>query len=368
MLGQKSSSPAYARSRESGARSVANAGRFAADGGYAGPKRDPESDQDDRYFGTSAPSGRWSARGTDRRPQKFDPRQIRAYTSLNQFTIDPAKYEYQPTTWLRQMNIVLTNQGIPRKSWVTEALKCVSADISFNIIIRSQNHPPLPDSLDFSVFATWLCLSNQSSTHTVRQIEDMLHTIKQDKMRVNEVYTLFNRLVEELHQQRCLTDDDYRSTFAQNNMVMSPPVRESRETRSLYLAGLKAEIGTELRRLSKQQGLQGFLANGPGVLTRLMNSDRPAAASSQWMVFTRNFKSGNHEPRLPQLQECALLIDSTLKDLAAFNRARDPPASQATPERRMLTAPSAPCERSIFRTRRAPSPAPSLCACSRCAG
>ena len=280
------------------------------------------------------------------------------------------------------MRMVLTNQGIPPKSWVTEALKCVSADIKtkymFEVMrpgscvgnweLYDLNHPPLPNSLDYSVFATWLCLSNQSSTHTVRQIEDMLHTIRQDKMRVNEFNTFFNRLVEELHQQRCLTDDDYRSTFAQNNMVMFPPVRESRETRSLYLAGLKSEIGTELRRLSMQQGLQGFLANDPGVLTRLMNSDRPAAASSQWMVFTRNFKSGNHEPRLPQLQECALLIDSTLKDLAAFNRARDPPASQATPERRMLTAPSAPCERSIFRTRRAPSPAPSLCACSRCAG
>jgi hypothetical protein len=119
------------------------------------------------------------------------------------------------------------------------------------------------------VFATWLCLSNQSSTHTVRQIEDMLHTIRQDKMRVNEFNTLFNRLVEELRQQRCLTDDDYRSTFAQDNMVMFPPVRESRETLSLYLAGLNSEIGTELRRLSMQQGLQGFLANGPGVLTHL---------------------------------------------------------------------------------------------------
>ncbi len=52
------------------------------------------------------------------------------------------------------------------------------------------------------------------------------------------------------------------------------------------------------------------------------------------------------------------MIESALKDLA-FNRARDPPASQTTPERRMLTAPSAlRAERSIFRTRRAPSPAP----------
>jgi len=89
-----------------------------------------------------------------------------------------------------------------------------------------------------------------------------------------------------------------------------------------------------------------------------MNSDTLAAASSQWMVFTRNFKSGTHEPRLLQLQECTLLIESTFKDLA-FNRARDPPASQTTTERRMLTAPSAlRAERSIFRTRRAPSPAP----------
>jgi hypothetical protein len=157
------------------------------------------------------------------------------------------------------MRMVLTNQGIPPKSWVTEALKCVSADIKtkymFEVMrpgscvgnweLYDLNHPPLPNSLDYSVFATWLCLSNQSSTHTVRQIEDMLHTIKQDKMRVNEVNTLFNRLVEELHQQRCLTDDDYRSTFAQDNMVMFPPVRESRETRSLYLAGLNSEITDE---------------------------------------------------------------------------------------------------------------------------
>jgi hypothetical protein len=132
------------------------------------------------------------------------------------------------------------------------------------------------------VFATWLCLSNQSSTHTVRQIEDMLHTIRQDKMRVNEFNTLFNRLVEELHQQRCLTDDDYRSTFAQDNMVMFPPVRESRET----------------------------------------------------VPFTSPLSRTWH------------------------TRAREAPASQTTPERRMLTAPSAPRERSIFRTRRAPSPAP----------
>jgi hypothetical protein len=269
------------------------------------------------------------------------------------------------------MHMVLTNQGIPPKSWVTEALKCASADIKtkymFEVMrpgscvgnweLYDLNHPPLPDSVDYSVFATWLCLRNQSGTHTVRQIEDMLHTIRQDKMRVNEFNTLFNRLVEELHQQRCLTDDNYRSTFAQDNMVMFPPVRESRETRSLYLAGLNSEIGTELRRLSMQQGLQGFLANGPGVLTRLMNSDTPSAASSQWMVFTCNFKSGTHEPRLQQLQECALLIESTLKDLA-FTRAREPPASQTTPERRMLMAPSAPRERSIFRTHRAPSPAP----------
>jgi hypothetical protein len=135
---------------------------------------DPEPDPDDGYSGTYAPSGRWSARGIDPRPQKFDPRQIRAYTGLNQFTIDPAKYEHQPTTWLRQMHMVLTNQGIPPKYWVTEALKCVSADIKtkymFEVMrpgtcvgnweLYDLNNPPLPDSLDLArVFARTLQLN-----------------------------------------------------------------------------------------------------------------------------------------------------------------------------------------------------------------
>ena len=79
VLGQKSSSPANARSRESGARSAANAGRFAAAGGYTGPEGDPEPDPDDGYSGTYAPSGRWNTRGLDPRPQKFDLSQIRAH-------------------------------------------------------------------------------------------------------------------------------------------------------------------------------------------------------------------------------------------------------------------------------------------------
>jgi hypothetical protein len=62
VLGQKSPSPANARSRESGARSAANAGRFAAAVGYAWREGDPEPDPDDGYSGTYAPSGRWSAR------------------------------------------------------------------------------------------------------------------------------------------------------------------------------------------------------------------------------------------------------------------------------------------------------------------
>jgi hypothetical protein len=76
--------PTVARSGESGVRTG------SADGGTDPPAGDTDPDPGNGYSGIT-PSGRWSARSIDLRPQKFDPRQIRAYTGLNQFTIDPAK-------------------------------------------------------------------------------------------------------------------------------------------------------------------------------------------------------------------------------------------------------------------------------------
>ena len=103
--------PTVARSGESGVRTG------SAAGGADPAAGDTDPDPGDGYSGIT-PSGRWSARSIDLRPQKFDPRQIRAYTGLNQFTIDPAsmsinlRLSYDRCTWYLPTKVSRQSLGL----------------------------------------------------------------------------------------------------------------------------------------------------------------------------------------------------------------------------------------------------------------
>jgi len=294
-----------------------------------------------------------ATRCADDRPKRFDPKQIKMYHGRNVYTDDPAKYEEQPTTWLRQMHTVLTNQGINRRFWVTESLKCVALFIqeryqreimqpdatSGNWEIWDLRRPPQAGSLDFSEFAKWLCHTFLTSTHTVAKLEEMHSQITQDRDPVDIYNFKFIRLTEELHQQRCLMDNDYSAMSGENSGELFPPMKEDRRLRNRYMDGLHTPIAEELRRLNLGQNLQGYINGGTGNLTRVTSDIDPATVSQAWMTQQRSFKNGANELRLRQLMDCAILIESTLKDMA-LTRVRAPHDRPARFERKMLPSPS----------------------------
>jgi len=310
--------------------------------------RDPLADGG-RYEGDATRATRFE----DDRPRRFDPKQIKMYHGRNVYTDDPAKYEEQPTTWLRQMHTVLTNQGINRRFWVTESLKCVDPFIQEkyqrevmqpdsspgNWEMWDQRRPPQAGSLDFGEFAKWLCHTFLSSTHTVATLEEMHSQITQGHDPVDVYNFKFIRLTEELHQQRCLMDNDYGAMSGENGGDLFPPMREDRRLRNRYMEGLNTPIAEELRRLNLGQNLQGYINGGIGNLTRVTSDIGPATVSQAWMTQQRSFKNGANELRLRQLMDCAILIESTLKDMA-LTRARATHDRPARFERKMLSSPS----------------------------
>ena len=54
------------------------------------------------------------------------------------------------------------------------------------------------------------------------QLEKLLAQILQDRDPVDEYNFKFTRVIEELHQQRCLMDDDYSALFGEGYVEIFP--------------------------------------------------------------------------------------------------------------------------------------------------
>ena len=315
---------------------------------------DDDSRQDGSYsnasYNPSATSTRKSRKDSPPLQRPFNTSKINKYIGQNE--LGPVEqYELRPGSWAAEAYAILRQNGIANEHTVTNALSCVSYTIR-NEYIRthmtpddgqgewhlydSEDRPPRLESTVFSYFAKWLQKRFTSSTLTVGQLQQQLRNLRQGSRLIFEHNAEFNRLLDLIHELRLVHDTDYSQLFQGET---NPMRREFREDRLQYLRSIREDIAGMLYRWVVTKNIERTFDQLPAADTAGMERD----------VLASRFKlDGGCEPRLLQLQQAAVALESELKDAPQHFARSDAPAARFTTATR-ATDP--------FRSRRGPSPA-----------